>query len=657
MARAKSQPANVILASILWVDIVGYSKLNVEQSARVIKQLETSLKACPSFKSAHGAGELVELPSGDGFGLIFLKNPALPFKCAIELQSAIAGKFDFEVRMGINVGPIELRKNNLSELVDANGDGANMASRIMNLAKPGEILVTQSAFEIGRHLAGIQDQLEPAGAHTIKHGDQVTAYRLTVGASQAQPKTWFQVKEESVAKSMRERDSARGLEVATVKVIASRLAAIRRDALLGLTVLLLGLFLGDLLEHSRIGHDARQWAYERLQGNLAAPRSLPVAVIDIGRSLDKDDVGTTDLIALKGILDAVEKQGPAVVAIDIDFGFLPKAQTWLDTNEVVVGSAYAYTQQGKPVFLAVRRQLYRQDPQQWLGDEKYAKMVVHPFFSDEVITLSPTTLATELELGKYRIPSLVAGLVSKQGANLPGSLELPQALREVVTPYAKEESEQENINFGEPSDQLLQPVTVLKKRFFLNFSALNKIKEQTIRVKSGEDLLSHPMRSELAGAMVIIGSVDDERDAWYRPDTGTKESGVYLHAVGAFTLAQAPLYELVPSARIMLNFLILASVLGSVLFVRLRYLTSPSNVARGNVSLTFTLIVAAMTYMLGIWLIRTFHIMWTDFLLSAVLVLFHPKFEHELVRLCTWLKSRTNQLWKSIVLSSESKLQ
>ena len=647
--------AELNLYFVLWVDIVGYSPLGIKKAVEAVTELDRAVKNCPTYVAAHNDGQVIEISTGDGFGLVFRHDALNPVRCALELREEIRRTSKIRLRMGIHIGPAETRTTNLAGNLDVHGDAVNTAARIISLANPGEILVSGQAHEILRHVEAVEGMFEEAGTHFVKHGQSITVFRLLEKRPAPHVPNWIEKRELSLASKIVERNKDSGRALASAPVIAKRLAEIRRDAFLGVLILAVALVLSVPIETSRPGHDVKQWAYEKLQSNLLSPAGpVPVVVVDIGRKLDKDDAGTTDLNALKEVLDGVEEQGPAAVAIDIDFGYLPIAKRWLDDDDIVVGAAYEYSKKGKPVYLTVKRMLYRQDPQQWLGAEEYQGMVVHPFFTDSEVVAGPTTLARWIVLGKNKIPSLVERLVTHYSPLRKPDNEPPQFLKGAVSQYAEPETKLEDLTFSNgEGGSVKQPSEVLRQSFYLNFSALDKIKAQTIHAETKADVTADPRKASLLkDAMVIIGSVDPERDGWVRPDTHVREAGIYLHAVGAYTAAKAPLYEFKPWARTILNTVTLLVILGSVLVVRLAYVARIPTVRGGALSVFFTLCMAGLTYALGAWLVRSYSIFWTDFLLSACLILFHPRFEHEIVRAWKTARALLNRGWNAIVFRS-----
>ncbi len=91
---------------VLFIDIVGYSKLSGEEQSRVVRPLNEAVRATQEFQRAEAAGQLLRLPAGDGMALVF-SSPEAPVQCALEIGRALKEQPHVQVRMGVNSGPID----------------------------------------------------------------------------------------------------------------------------------------------------------------------------------------------------------------------------------------------------------------------------------------------------------------------------------------------------------------------------------------------------------------------------------------------------------------------------------------------------------------------------------------------------------------------
>jgi class 3 adenylate cyclase len=111
----------------LFIDIVGYSKLSINDQHAAVAELNQIVRASEQFQRAEAANCLIRIPTGDGMVLVFYTNPEAPVQCAVEISRALEGDPRLQLRMGIHSGPI-------SGVVDVN-ERANLAGAGINMAK------------------------------------------------------------------------------------------------------------------------------------------------------------------------------------------------------------------------------------------------------------------------------------------------------------------------------------------------------------------------------------------------------------------------------------------------------------------------------------------------------------------------------------------
>jgi len=130
------------IAHVLFVDIVGYSKLLINEQHEFLQELNQIVRTTETFRAAEAAGKLIRLPTGDGMALAFATTPEAPVQCALQISKALKSRPELHVRMGIHSGPV-------SGLVDVNdrsniaGAGINMAQRVMDCGDAGHILLSR----------------------------------------------------------------------------------------------------------------------------------------------------------------------------------------------------------------------------------------------------------------------------------------------------------------------------------------------------------------------------------------------------------------------------------------------------------------------------------------------------------------------------------
>src|SRR6201982_3935621 len=134
------------IAHVLFTDIVGYSKLSINEQRAAIDELTQAVRASEQFQNAEAAARLIKIPTGDGMALVFYKSPEEPVECALEISRALKDHPKLQLRMGAHSGPV-------SGVVDVNGQanvagaGINVAQRIMDCGDAGHILLSKHIAE------------------------------------------------------------------------------------------------------------------------------------------------------------------------------------------------------------------------------------------------------------------------------------------------------------------------------------------------------------------------------------------------------------------------------------------------------------------------------------------------------------------------------
>ncbi|HXX41798.1 MAG TPA: adenylate/guanylate cyclase domain-containing protein, partial [Chthoniobacterales bacterium] len=133
------------IAHVLFIDIVGYSKLRTTEQSAQIQLLRELVRNTDQFRVADAEGKLLRLPTGDGGALVFrsLEGPVL---CAVEIAKNLRSHPDIRVRMGIHSGPVN-EVTDLNEQANIAGAGINIAQRVMDCGDAGHILVSKHAAE------------------------------------------------------------------------------------------------------------------------------------------------------------------------------------------------------------------------------------------------------------------------------------------------------------------------------------------------------------------------------------------------------------------------------------------------------------------------------------------------------------------------------
>src|ERR1700693_4084077 len=130
------------IAHVLFIDIVGYSKLSINDQRAAIDELTQVVRTSEQFQNAEAGARWIKIPTGDGMALVFYTSPEAPAQCAIEISRALEEHPRLQLRMGIHSGPV-------SGVVDVNeranlaGAGINMAQRVMDCGDAGHILLSK----------------------------------------------------------------------------------------------------------------------------------------------------------------------------------------------------------------------------------------------------------------------------------------------------------------------------------------------------------------------------------------------------------------------------------------------------------------------------------------------------------------------------------
>jgi adenylate cyclase len=165
------------IVHVLFIDIVGYTKLLTNEQHALVDQLNQVVRGSDEFKRAEAADRLIKIPTGDGMALIFYKSPEQPVECALEIHRALKTHPELRVRMGVHSGPV-------SAVIDVNGRanaagiGINIAQRVMDCGDTGHILLSKRVAEDLAQYGQWQPQLHDLGEVEVKHGVRVHVFNL-----------------------------------------------------------------------------------------------------------------------------------------------------------------------------------------------------------------------------------------------------------------------------------------------------------------------------------------------------------------------------------------------------------------------------------------------------------------------------------------------
>ena len=165
------------IAHVLFIDIVGYSKLSINDQHAAVEELNQVVRASDQFQKAEATERLIKIATGDGMALVFYTSPEAPVRCAMELSRALRDHPRLRLRIGLHSGPV-------SGVVDVTGHanltgaGLNMANRVMNCGDTGHILLSKHLAEDLEGYEQWRPLLHDLGSCEVKHGVRVSVVNL-----------------------------------------------------------------------------------------------------------------------------------------------------------------------------------------------------------------------------------------------------------------------------------------------------------------------------------------------------------------------------------------------------------------------------------------------------------------------------------------------
>src|SRR5882724_315215 len=165
------------IVHVLFIDIVGYSKLSINEQRSAVDELTQIVRATEQFQKAEASERLIKIATGDGVALVFYTSPEAPVRCGVELSRALKDHPRLRVRMGMHSGPV-------SGVVDVTGRtnlagaGLNLARRVMDCGDAGHILLSKHLAEDLAEFEEWRPLLHDLGTCEVKHGMQVAIVNL-----------------------------------------------------------------------------------------------------------------------------------------------------------------------------------------------------------------------------------------------------------------------------------------------------------------------------------------------------------------------------------------------------------------------------------------------------------------------------------------------
>src|SRR4029077_17679720 len=172
MSSAAPSDVKFEIGHVLFIDIVGYSKLLLHEQSEQIQKLRDIVRETEQFRLAEAEGKLLRLPTGDGDALVFRTSPEAPVLCALEIGKAVKNHPELRVRMGIHSGPVN-EVADLNQQANVAGGGVNIAQRVMDCGDAGHILLSRHIAEDLEQSARWRPYLHELGECEVKHGMRI----------------------------------------------------------------------------------------------------------------------------------------------------------------------------------------------------------------------------------------------------------------------------------------------------------------------------------------------------------------------------------------------------------------------------------------------------------------------------------------------------
>ena len=165
------------IAHILLIDVVGYSKLLINEQIEVLQELNRIVRNTKSFRAAEAGNKLIRVATGDGMALLFFRSPEEPVGCALEISETLKGHPQIRLRMGVHSGPVN-QVPDVNDKTNIAGSGMNVAQRVLDCGDAGHILLSKHVAEDLVQYRHWQPHLRDLGECEVKHGLRLHLFNL-----------------------------------------------------------------------------------------------------------------------------------------------------------------------------------------------------------------------------------------------------------------------------------------------------------------------------------------------------------------------------------------------------------------------------------------------------------------------------------------------
>ena len=173
MLSESSSDVKFEIGHVLFIDIVGYSKLLITEQRERLQGLNEIVRNTGQFRASDAHGMLVRIPTGDGMALIFRDTVEAPLRCAVEISEAIKTHPEIHLRMGIHSGPVS-EVTDVNERTNIAGAGIDIAQRVMDCGDAGHILLSKHVAEDLAPHPRWNRYLHDLGECEVKHDARVS---------------------------------------------------------------------------------------------------------------------------------------------------------------------------------------------------------------------------------------------------------------------------------------------------------------------------------------------------------------------------------------------------------------------------------------------------------------------------------------------------
>src|SRR5216684_7701663 len=219
MSVERKRDLHLEIAHALFMDVVGFSKLLINDQSEILEQRNQLVRNTPHFREAEAAGKLIRLSTGDGMALVFSNSAEAPVECALEISKALQSYPQIQLRMGVHSGPVNA-VSDVNDRSNVTGAGINMAQRVMDCGDAGHILLSKHVAEDLEEYEKWRPLLHDLGTCEVKHGVRVGVTNLYT-AELGNPAVPEKLKAARVAAaSRRKRAAFRWLSLGAVSLLA-----------------------------------------------------------------------------------------------------------------------------------------------------------------------------------------------------------------------------------------------------------------------------------------------------------------------------------------------------------------------------------------------------------------------------------------------------